>query len=280
MTRLRDQDQPAPTSAATPLTPSPLAGHWLNTNRDSPEIAKVEVREADGSFGIRIFDQCVPQPCDCGDIPATGVYGAGIASREAIAITGAYHSAAATRGLAINWNQGLLVVATYLRCHGAARLTNRFSREFFYRGEGSADPAIPGQPSGSGHEGALLAAAGAGSPPKEFGLVLGKWRNTNGGTRGIARLELINETGGVRLRVFGACTPEPCDWGDTDATVYSETPDSPVVAAFAAVYDFGFMEVQLYTYVVKGVLVVASFTRFKDGSGRQNYFFKEFLYRE
>ena len=37
---------------------------------------------------------------------------------------------------------------------------------------------------------------------------------------------------------------------------------------------------QLQTYLAKGVLVIASFTQFKDGSGRANTFVKEFFYRQ
>ncbi len=55
--------------------------------------------------------------------------------------------------------------------------------------------------------------------------------------------------------------------------------DGRQAAAFSAVYDFGFEEVRLQANVKLGVLVVASFNRFRDESGRSNYFGREFFYR-
>jgi hypothetical protein len=49
--------------------------------------------------------------------------------------------------------------------------------------------------------------------------------------------------------------------------------------SFSAFYDFGFMETQLQAHVRQGVLIIAKFDRFKDNSGRANYFSKEFFYR-
>ena len=46
-----------------------------------------------------------------------------------------------------------------------------------------------------------------------------------------------------------------------------------------ASYDFGFMDVVLHAWVKQGVLVIAIFNRFRDASGRSNYFDREFFYR-
>jgi hypothetical protein len=50
--------------------------------------------------------------------------------------------------------------------------------------------------------------------------------------------------------------------------------------AFEANYDLGFMDVQVQANFSLGLLVLACFNIFKDQSGRQNYFSREFFRRE
>jgi hypothetical protein len=61
--------------------------------------------------------------------------------------------------------------------------------------------------------------------------------------------------------------------------VFTDGATSSTSLAFRAFYDLGFKETILQAKVKKGVLVVANFNRFKDGSGRANYFSREFFYR-
>jgi|SRR5215471_13565307 len=107
----------------------------------------------------------------------------------------------------------------------------------------------------------------------------GSWINTNTGTRGIARVAVSVKDGGVIVRAFGACDPAPCDWGEAYSEVFADDPDSAEGNAFNAFYDFGFMETRLQAHIRQGLLVVAKFDRFKDDSGRANYFSKEFFFR-
>jgi hypothetical protein len=48
---------------------------------------------------------------------------------------------------------------------------------------------------------------------------------------------------------------------------------------FFAVYDFDFMRMFLAANMNKGLLIIASYNTFRDGSGRSNYFSREFFYR-
>ena len=45
-------------------------------------------------------------------------------------------------------------------------------------------------------------------------------------------------------------------------------------------YDFGFAEVTLAANENKGLIIIASYHRFRDGSARSNYFIREFFYRQ
>jgi hypothetical protein len=109
--------------------------------------------------------------------------------------------------------------------------------------------------------------------------LVGTWVNTNSATGGISKIVLTKSGSELLLRVLGACVPEPCDWGEVRANFFADTPGSSEASSFTASYDFDFMSLRLFTYVVKGVLVVITFNVFHDDSGRSNYFGKEFFFR-
>src|SRR2546423_6884271 len=109
--------------------------------------------------------------------------------------------------------------------------------------------------------------------------LLGTWLNTNGATRGISKALLARKGTQVILRILAAGGQEHYDWGETNASFFAADIGSAEAMAFSAFYDFGFMETQLQAHVRQGVLIIAKFDRFKDNSGRSNYFSKEFFYR-
>lgn len=110
--------------------------------------------------------------------------------------------------------------------------------------------------------------------------LVGTWLNTDKATRGIIKLILSNKEGIFIVHGFGACSPSPCDWGEVEGAVYSSGVSSQEGMAFTAFYDFGFMEIILAVYLKSGILVLDSFNTFKDGSGRANYFSREFFYQQ
>ena len=109
--------------------------------------------------------------------------------------------------------------------------------------------------------------------------LLGTWLNTNMATRGVTSAKLSRKGEQIVVRIVAAGDPEPSDWGETIASLFAADASSPEAMAFSAFYDFGFMETQLQAHVRQGVLIIAKFDRFKDNSGRSNYFSKEFFYR-
>jgi hypothetical protein len=108
---------------------------------------------------------------------------------------------------------------------------------------------------------------------------IGCWSSTSGDTQGIAKLVVRGDGRDLLVQAFGAGAPSLCEWGEVKAVVFAESPASNTGLAFRAFYDFGFKETILQAKVKKGVLVVANFNRFKDGSRRTSYFSREFFYR-
>jgi len=109
--------------------------------------------------------------------------------------------------------------------------------------------------------------------------LLGTWINTNPRVRGIARIVLAANGGRFTVQVSGANGDAPIDWGEVPATPFAHDAGSRETMAFSAAYDLGFQRVELQANVKQGVLVVASFNEFTDGSGRSSYFTREFFYR-
>lgn len=108
--------------------------------------------------------------------------------------------------------------------------------------------------------------------------LVGTWYSTDKKTRGISKLILSADGGTLRVHAFGACEPTDCDWGEVEGAAFSSGVGSAEAMAFMAAYDFGFMETHLAVYLKGGILVLDSFNTFKDGSGRSNYFSREFYH--
>lgn len=120
----------------------------------------------------------------------------------------------------------------------------------------------------------MTAIAETPAPALSLEILAGDWRNTNAQV-GIARLVCRPAANGkILVQAFGTD-----DWGTVEASVYSFTFESKQAGAFSAVFDLGYEEVRLQANVKAGVLVVASFNRIKDSSGRTSYFDREFFHR-
>lgn len=112
----------------------------------------------------------------------------------------------------------------------------------------------------------------------DLSALLGTWYNTDKNTGGLTRMTLAGTPKGFTVHAFGAGSPEN-DWGTAPAAAYASGVGSPDGMAFSATYDFGFVESFLAAYTKSGILVLDTFNVFKDGSGRSNYFSREFFHR-
>lgn len=107
----------------------------------------------------------------------------------------------------------------------------------------------------------------------------GKWQACNRGTRGLVRVVLGTKGDTLTVQVFGACSPTPCDWGVVAGIAYAENVSATDAIAFSATYVFSFKEAIVTGLLDNGTLIVETYNKFTDGSGRSNYYSREYLCR-
>lgn len=113
--------------------------------------------------------------------------------------------------------------------------------------------------------------------PMDLRALPGVWMNSNPNTNGIARLVMSESEGKLSLQAFAVGPDGLIDWGTTtNIEVFAGLPDSRVAAGFTCSFDFGFAETELQGMIMKGLLVLAQFHRFKDDSKRADYFVREY----
>jgi len=117
------------------------------------------------------------------------------------------------------------------------------------------------------------------APGLDPGPLLGTWHNTNPRSRGILRIDLELHEGAFTVRVQGAGSPAPIDWGTIGGEPFAHDVAARAAIAWSALFDLGFLRIHLQANIKQGVLVVASFNEFVDDSGRTNYFTREFFFR-
>ncbi|MDT7809649.1 MAG: hypothetical protein QOJ70_3462 [Acidobacteriota bacterium] len=109
---------------------------------------------------------------------------------------------------------------------------------------------------------------------------VGMWSNTNEEPRKrIAAVRLKLRDGTLIVNASGNIEHELCDWGEVEADVFAPDIGSHTAMSFQAIYDFGFLESYLHANIKHGTLVIATCNKFKDGSGRSNYYTREFFYQ-
>ena len=108
------------------------------------------------------------------------------------------------------------------------------------------------------------------------GALVGKWINSNPDTNSIARVNVFEADGKLKLQAFAVGPDGLIDWGTTNADVFAAGPASRTGAGFTATFDFGFAEARLQAMIMKGLLVLAQFLLFKADSNRASYFLREY----
>jgi hypothetical protein len=128
-------------------------------------------------------------------------------------------------------------------------------------------------------EGTVLPHVSGGVAKLSADRITGTWHATDLHARGAVELRLTEAEDGLFVQVFGASSVEPIDWGRVRAGTYGAGVTADTAMAFTAVFDFGFLTASLAAYVKQGILVLDIFTKFTDGSGRADYFSREFFHR-
>ena len=109
--------------------------------------------------------------------------------------------------------------------------------------------------------------------------LVGKWNTCDKNTRNIVRVVLGAKGSSLTVQVFGACSPTPCDWGVVAGIAYGDNVSATDATAFSAVYSFGFKDAIVTGQLDNGTLIVETYNKFKDGSGRSNYYTRTYLCR-
>ncbi len=112
--------------------------------------------------------------------------------------------------------------------------------------------------------------------PLDTSGLAGVWINSNPDTTGIARMEFSEVEGKPSVRVDAIGPDGLIDWGTAPLKLFAAAPGSRKTAGFTCIYDFGFAETRLQAMIMKGLIVLAQFHKFKDDSGRMDYFVREY----
>jgi hypothetical protein len=102
--------------------------------------------------------------------------------------------------------------------------------------------------------------------------LVGTWHNVDKSTRDLVRIVISASGSSITVNPYGACVPNPCNWGAAPGTVYAPNVSSSKAEAFSANFTFGFAKVEVVGHLHKHELLVETFTVFTDGSGRSNLY--------
>lgn len=111
----------------------------------------------------------------------------------------------------------------------------------------------------------------------DLSAFLGTWINTFRDTCSITRFVLAQAIEGYTITAYVSGGVE--DLGAAAVVPFAPNVNSRQADGFTACYDFGFLEMSLAAYYTKGLIVVSQYTRFKDQSGRPDYFNREFFFK-
>ena len=101
----------------------------------------------------------------------------------------------------------------------------------------------------------------------------GVWINSNQRSA-FTRVDVVRDGGGLLIEPYD---PEP--WGPVRAEVFASDLRFHTEAAMSAAFALEGRDVRLQVRLNTGVLVVAYFTRFRDGSDRSPFYVREFYCR-
>jgi hypothetical protein len=102
--------------------------------------------------------------------------------------------------------------------------------------------------------------------------LLGTWINCDHETPGLVRLMISTAGNEISIHAFGACSPNPCDWGVVNGIVYAANVATTPAVAFTALYTFAFKQTTVVGHLMNGALMVETFDHFTDNSGRADYY--------
>lgn len=275
-------EEPSNHTQPGPPLLAPTLGTWFNCNPRTGEIVRLVLAERGDGLRLRCFGADDADPIDWGETPAQPHVSA-LDSREVTGFTARYEFGFMETQIAANIKYGVLVIQSYNRFLDGSRRPPYFTREFFHQrldkppaGALAPTDVAAALPYRMAADRLMTAPRGRGAV--DLGPLLGRWHNTNPNTKGIASVVLERAADAYEIGATGVSCDE--DWGRVPAIPHAAHVSGREPAGFLARFDFGFSEVLFSANEAKGLLIIASFTTFRDDSGRSSYFTREFFYRE
>jgi hypothetical protein len=135
MEYVRDNENCSFPMPRPPIDVTPFFGTWRNTNEKPFWVTGVRVEPLDGSVLVEVSGGVNGSPDAWGPVPATHLYGSSLDSSAGGAWRASYDLGFCDVDLEANLNQGLLVVAQFIRMKDDSGRSDRAVREFFYHSE-------------------------------------------------------------------------------------------------------------------------------------------------
>ncbi|MFZ1220976.1 MAG: hypothetical protein WAO00_16900 [Chthoniobacterales bacterium] len=271
----RSNDLVTGQTQAVNLPPTGMEGVWFNCDPGTGEISKIVFAIREGVITMRAFGASNPGPIDWGETAAKP-YVDRIGSSLITGLTADYDFGFMKTRVAGNVKYGVLVIQSYNEFCDQSGRPPYFTREFFSKEITHRHSALPaGAPCAAQSD---QPRQGTAAGKVDLSSFTGHWTNTNPETLSITHFDLFPREGSYYVRASGAGRAKP--WGEVELTAHAYDASSARAVAFLARYDLDFAEVTLAGNENKGLLIIASYHRFKDASPRSNYFKREFFYRQ
>jgi hypothetical protein len=280
--RLRDADPPAEVDAG------PLLGTWLNTHRASGQIAGVRVEPSEGLPSLAAWGVDRPTCRDWGSSPIDRLYRGNPASPQAAAFVAHREFGGLAARIEANVSKGLMIIACMKTFRDGSGRSDYFVREFFRRSDGTGEATpdlVAVAVAGGGRpvtcvddEPARGAGAGAaGASRLDPALFVGRWANTDAGTRGIREAVFREEGGGLRLELRPS-DAAPGVVAGGEVRPFAEHPASTAATQFHTTVELPDAVLTMHGWVKLGVLVIAIFRHRAGPDGPAPTFDREFFY--
>jgi hypothetical protein len=98
----------------------------------------------------------------------------------------------------------------------------------------------------------------------------GRWRNVDQGTKSITTVEISTREGRQYVHLWGKCSPEDCDMGESAAIAFGTSAFQPLAQNASALLVRG-NERTVILSLLNGRLQVEMYNEFPTGDRRSNY---------
>ncbi len=186
--------------------------------------------------------------------------------------------------LEANLSKGLLIIACLKTFRDGDGRSSYFVREFFRKTDDSTPPTSAPVPFGvrpitCDDDEPHPALDRPGAPHLDPSLFVGRWENTDAGTRGLREVRMSDRDEGLLFEIRFADGPTDGKHCETVAELFAERADGQVATQFHALIERSGQALRMHGWVKLGVLVIAIFRHPTDSAATAPWFDREFFYQ-